>query len=156
MGGIVSCREKRSAVRSLSRVEQFGGNGSQEEACLGLQAQVEQVDQRWGRCLSVLYSSFGSLGGGVSQTLQGNAGSAQILKGRGRAGEVRLGLGGGLGFPTPSITIAPNSAQTADRCWLITQRWAPLGKGCPVGQNERGQPLCGGRSQNERLKRAEF
>ena len=61
----------------------------------------------------------------MSQTLQGKAGSAQILKGRGRAGEV------GLGFRTPSITIAPNSMLTAnllaDYLLLV---W--------------GWPLCGG------------
>ena len=41
---------KRPACLSLSMVEEFGGLGSQEEACLGLQA---QVDHRCGPCLSV-------------------------------------------------------------------------------------------------------
>ena len=60
-----------------------------------------------------LYSSFGSLGGDVSQTLQGNAGSAQILKGRGRAGEVRLGLGGRVELPH---TMHYNSPQLCANC----------------------------------------
>lgn len=110
-----------------------------------------QVHDGWSKLRGSLSRQREELGRAVGTSTAGS-----ILKGRGRAGEVRLGLGGGLGFPTPSIIIAPNSAQTADRCWLITQRRAPLGKGCPVGPNQRGQPLCGGRSQNERLKRAEF
>lgn len=55
-----------------------------------------------------------------------------------------------LGFPTPSIIRAPNSAKTADFCGLITLGWAPLGQGWPEQHIQPGRScvqsahgLCG-------------
>lgn len=66
--------------------------------------------------------SFKSLGGGMSQILLGKAGSAQLLKGRGRASEVGEGRRG-LGFRMPSIIQAPNSAN----CKLLWADYSLLG-----------------------------
>lgn len=84
--------------------------------------------------------SFKSLGGGMSQILRGKAGSAQLLKGRGRAKEVGEGRRG-LGFRKPSIIQAPNSVQTANYYGLITHRWASLGWWWPKEQIQLSWPL---------------
>lgn len=83
----------RPAYLSLRLVEGFGRLGARRSPAWGPQPRLPKAGHRCALGHSVLVQF--SLRGGVSQTLQGNAASAQILKGRGTAGEV-WGWGGEL------------------------------------------------------------
>lgn len=131
IGAELGAVERGSPHIRVGAVEVFGWAGRQDEACLRLECGLTTtvaigVDP----AIQSSSCSFKRLGGGMSQILQGKAGPAPDPQGQG-GGRAR-GVGEGsrrLGFRTPSIIKAPNSAKTADFRGLIAPSGDPLGRG---------------------------